>query len=145
MWSTVCCATSIRVLVPTSSPLAALMPAPAHALLLAVIHLAAHHARQVRLIWLYDLHLLASTLNGVLTTSAGSVLRARSIGFGGTTLTIASGFTNNGLLDLTGDAQVVGPGESVTDDRGLEGHHRTAGGEGVDAGDAAQTSSLAIP
>lgn len=43
----------------------------------------------------------ASALNGVLTTSTGSVIRAQSVGFGGTTLTIANGFTNNGLLDIT--------------------------------------------
>ena len=35
------------------------------------------------------------------------------------------------LLDLTGDAQVVGPGEAVADDRGLEGHDGTARREGV--------------
>ena len=41
---------------------AAYMPSPVHALLLAVVHLAAHHPRQVRLIWIYDIHLLASTM-----------------------------------------------------------------------------------
>jgi glycosyltransferase involved in cell wall biosynthesis len=39
---------------------AARMPRGDHALLLAVIHAAAHHTRRPRLIWLYDLHLLCT-------------------------------------------------------------------------------------
>jgi len=37
-------------------------PAPALALMVAAVHLAAHHAHHVRLIWLYDLHLLCSRM-----------------------------------------------------------------------------------
>ena len=37
--------------------------APVHALLLACIHRVAHHYDAVRLIWLYDIHLLASQLD----------------------------------------------------------------------------------
>lgn len=37
-------------------------PAPALAMMVAAVHLAAHHAHHVRLIWLYDLHLLCSRM-----------------------------------------------------------------------------------
>jgi len=37
-------------------------PAPPFALLIAALHLAAHHAHDVRLIWLYDLHLLCGRM-----------------------------------------------------------------------------------
>jgi hypothetical protein len=35
-----------------------------------------------------------------------------------------------GLLDLVGDLEVVRPGQPVRDDRALQGHHRTAAGQG---------------
>ena len=38
-------------------------PSPAHALVLACIHLAAHHRRDPILLWLYDAHLLAQALD----------------------------------------------------------------------------------
>lgn len=41
------------------------VPGPAHELLLAAVHLAAHHASHPRLIWLYDLHLLSGRLTRV--------------------------------------------------------------------------------
>lgn len=39
----------------------AVAPAPADAMVIAGVHLIAHHARWPRLVWLYDLHLLAAT------------------------------------------------------------------------------------
>jgi Uncharacterised nucleotidyltransferase len=38
-------------------------PSPAHALLLACLHRTAHHGTSHRLIWLYDIHLVAATLS----------------------------------------------------------------------------------
>lgn len=57
-----------RVLAPRARPLPALGPAarglaPADALLHACLHLLAHHRDQRRLIWLYDIHLLAAGLD----------------------------------------------------------------------------------
>jgi glycosyltransferase involved in cell wall biosynthesis len=57
----------------------ALMPSPVHALLLAIVHLAAHHARQPRLIWLYDLHLLASRLTAPEFERVVQLARSRGV------------------------------------------------------------------
>jgi len=43
---------------------AARMPAPVHALLLACIHPVMHHQNEHRLLWVYDVHAIASTLDG---------------------------------------------------------------------------------
>jgi hypothetical protein len=47
------------VAIPRLHP-AALGPSPVHALLLACVHRVAHHHDEARLIWTYDIHLLAS-------------------------------------------------------------------------------------
>jgi rhamnosyl/mannosyltransferase len=65
-------------------PLAALgpsarMPSAPHALLLAVVHLAAHHAGQVRMIWLYDFHLLVERMSAVELQRAIDLARARGL------------------------------------------------------------------
>ena len=45
-----------------------------------------------------------SSLNGALTTAVGSTLRIATVSpFGGSTLTAASGFTNNGMIVLSND------------------------------------------
>ena len=41
----------------------ALAPHPVDAVLIACLHLAAHHAGEIRLIWLYDLHLLIEAMS----------------------------------------------------------------------------------
>lgn len=62
-------------LLPVAELIASAVPLPAlgpyartpdgpHAMLVAAVHLAAHHAHHVRLIWLYDLHLLCSRMDG---------------------------------------------------------------------------------
>jgi hypothetical protein len=55
------------------------MPRADHALLLAVIHAAAHHTRRPRLIWLYDLHLLCSRMSAEDMDRAVAVARARGL------------------------------------------------------------------
>ncbi|MFN8178933.1 MAG: T9SS type A sorting domain-containing protein [bacterium] len=42
-----------------------------------------------------------STVNGTLTTGAGTTLRVQGSNFGTGTLTVANGFTNNGTVELT--------------------------------------------
>jgi glycosyltransferase involved in cell wall biosynthesis len=64
--------------VPALGP-AARMPRADHALLLAVIHAAAHHTRRPRLIWLYDLHLLWSRMSAEDMDRAVAVARARGL------------------------------------------------------------------
>ncbi len=64
--------------VPSLGPHARTL-APAHALLLAIIHLAAHHAHHVRLIWLYDLHLICTTLTPPVFEQVVSTARARGL------------------------------------------------------------------
>ena len=59
---------SVTTLLADSVPLPALgpharMPRADYALLLAVVHAAAHHTRRPRLIWLYDLHLLCTRMS----------------------------------------------------------------------------------
>jgi Uncharacterised nucleotidyltransferase len=49
------------VALPALGPHARTLSA-AHALVIATVHLAAHHTHQLRLIWLYDLHLLCGRL-----------------------------------------------------------------------------------
>ncbi len=49
------------VALPALGPRARTLSA-AHALVIATVHLAAHHTHQLRLIWLYDLHLLCGRL-----------------------------------------------------------------------------------
>lgn len=68
----------------TAVPLPALGPAartPArpHALLLAIVHLAAHHARETRLIWLWDLHRLASRLSATEFDRVVSLARSKGL------------------------------------------------------------------
>ena len=46
----------------------------------------------------------SSVLNGGVTTVAGSMMRVVSVGFGGATLSVGAGFTNNGVIELTGTA-----------------------------------------
>jgi hypothetical protein len=41
----------------------AFVPSPGHALLIACLHRTAHHGTSTRLVWLYDIHLLASSLS----------------------------------------------------------------------------------
>ena len=58
----------VQMLMADSVPVPALgpqarMPRADHALLLAVVHAAAHHTRRPRLIWLYDLHLLCTRMS----------------------------------------------------------------------------------
>jgi hypothetical protein len=48
--------------VPALGP-AARIPAPVHALLLACIHPVMHHQNEHRLLWVYDVHAIASTLD----------------------------------------------------------------------------------
>jgi hypothetical protein len=67
-----------RVPLPAGGP-HAFGPSPPHALLLACIHRAAHHANSDRLIWLFDLRLIAAAFSSadweeVLQTSARSGL-----------------------------------------------------------------------
>ncbi len=50
------------VAVPRLGP-HALAPSPPHALLVACLHRTAHHGTTTRLLWLYDIHLLATTLS----------------------------------------------------------------------------------
>lgn len=77
-------------LLPASELAASAVPLPAlgpyartpdgpHALLVAAMHLAAHHAHHVRLIWLYDLHLLCSRTSGDALRQMAAVARDRGL------------------------------------------------------------------
>jgi hypothetical protein len=50
-------------------------------------------------------------VNGAVTTGTGSVIRVLSVGFGGSHLTFASGFTNNGTVDISAN---VANGSALT-------------------------------
>ena len=50
-------------------PILAILLAPVNALVLACIHRLAHHQGRDRLVWLYDIHLLAGRLAGDLSSS----------------------------------------------------------------------------
>jgi hypothetical protein len=77
-------------LLPVSELAASAVPLPAlgpyartpdgpHALLVAAMHLAAHHAHHVRLIWLYDLHLLCSRMSGDSLRQMAAMARDRGL------------------------------------------------------------------
>ncbi len=53
--------------------------APTHALLIATIHLAAHHAHHFRLIWSYDIHLMCGTLSPGQFDSVVTMAKARGL------------------------------------------------------------------
>jgi hypothetical protein len=76
-------------------------------------------------------------VNGNVTTMPGSVIRVLSVGFGGARLTVANGFTNNGLVDITanvsnGSALVVN-GTLVNEAAGSITVTGTAGGRALNA------------
>ena len=54
-------------------------PSLTHALVIATMHLAAHHPHQVRLIWLYDLHLLCGRLTPQEFAAVVDVVRSRGL------------------------------------------------------------------
>jgi Uncharacterised nucleotidyltransferase len=54
-------------------------PAPPFALLIAALHLAAHHAHDVRLIWLHDLHLLCGRMRPDEFEQMVSLAKARGL------------------------------------------------------------------
>jgi len=58
---------------------AAWSPCAVHALLLACIHPVMHHRNESRLLWLYDIHLLAGTLNESEVTEFVRVARERKM------------------------------------------------------------------
>ena len=68
---------------PRSVPVAAMGPhartlAPADSLLLACLHRVAHHQDRVELLWLWDIHLLASRMStGELSQFSGEAVRAK--------------------------------------------------------------------
>jgi hypothetical protein len=71
-------------LVSTSRPIAALGtnargPSDIHTLLIACIHRVVHHADSDRLIWLFDIHLLASRLGAAEWTTFLELARARGV------------------------------------------------------------------
>lgn len=66
------------VAVPSLGPFARGLSAP-HALLLACVHRVAHHFDSNRLIWLYDIHLLASALNAAEWENFLSLIEQRRI------------------------------------------------------------------
>jgi putative nucleotidyltransferase-like protein len=77
-------ALSFEELAQAAVPVSALGPsarglAPTHALLLACIHRIAHHAKDERLIWLYDIHLLASNLDDASWAEFVQLARARGV------------------------------------------------------------------
>lgn len=55
------------------------VPARAHALLIACVHLVAHHASAPRLIWLHDIHLLAGSLEPHEWSTFVSLARTRRV------------------------------------------------------------------
>jgi hypothetical protein len=74
----------IEELAAASTPLAALGPhartlSDVHALVVATVHLAAHHTHQVRLIWLYDLHLLCRRLTPQQFGEVVALVKARGL------------------------------------------------------------------
>lgn len=54
-------------------------PSPVHALLLACVHRAAHHTGSDRLIWLYDLHLIAERLTPSGREAFAELARVRAV------------------------------------------------------------------
>jgi hypothetical protein len=71
-------------MVGASVPLPALgpharTPSPPYTLLIATLHLAAHHANDVRLIWLYDLHLLCGRMGPAEFEQVVSLAKARGL------------------------------------------------------------------
>ena len=56
------------------------MPCAADALLLAALHLAAHHRGSERLIWLFDIHLLRASLSADALEAVAAMARERGIG-----------------------------------------------------------------
>lgn len=76
-------------------PLAALGPSaatvsPAHALLLALLHRAGHHPGSLNLLWIYDIHLLASGLTDAEVRQVEDLAAGRGLGpIAGEGLTLA--------------------------------------------------------
>ena len=54
-------------------------PSRVHSLVLACLHRVAHHSADERLIWLYDIHLLAASLSSAETEAFIDLARARSV------------------------------------------------------------------
>ena len=66
------------LLIPELGP-AARGPSRVHSLALACVHRIAHHSADERLIWLYDIHLLAGGLSGAETDAFIHLARERSV------------------------------------------------------------------
>jgi hypothetical protein len=67
-----------RVAIPALGP-AAFGPSPVHALVIACIHRTAHHGNSERLVWLYDIHLLAACLDDEQWADAVALSRTRGL------------------------------------------------------------------
>ncbi len=66
------------VALPALGPHARTLSAP-HALVIATVHLAAHHTHQLRLIWLYDLHVLCGRLTLPQFAAVVELVRSRGL------------------------------------------------------------------
>ncbi len=66
------------VALPALGPHARTLSAP-HALVIATVHLAAHHTHQLRLIWLYDLHVLCGRLTLPEFAAVVELVRSRGL------------------------------------------------------------------
>lgn len=70
--------TAGSVALPALGPSARTLSDP-HALVIATVHLAAHHTHQLRLIWLYDLHLLCVRLSPTQFAAVVDLVRSRGL------------------------------------------------------------------